>query len=287
MLTHVGKLLTSRIDIEDLFSFSESMQGLIAEAMEGNSTIAPYLAANQGALDDIEMVFKHSRVSPCTEKIKRKHAERVALLTAVRRMIGVAQSMLPFPEKVEAANSLKRAMKERGWWIYDNVYYRKATAVIIPFLELMAEEPFARWVIDTGVQPILTELDRVQQDFTALYNERIEEWSSDMTPTQSVVREKAIEVAWEILSAINFGAQTDPETYSEVAASIRELIIETNGITRAAQTRDKNEDGTTQEDLFSIVSSTEIEVEDDESPDPSLEQDEEIGYGGSALLSEG
>ena len=127
MYTNIGKLLTAKIRSSDLYNFVVRLSAIVAGMLGENTVIAPYIEAVSRAVDAMEMVFSRNLKNPLTKKVNRKNRERINLLTALRREIGVAQKITSDPAKVEAANNLKQEVKDRGWWKCKYLSYAEVT----------------------------------------------------------------------------------------------------------------------------------------------------------------
>lgn len=279
MFKKIGKLLISKISNSSLYAFSIRLITLISEVFGENTVIAPYLTAIQKAADNLEWAFMRNMASLYTEHIREKHLERRDYLTALRRAISTAQKLRATPDVVTAANAFKQEMKSCGFWVWYKISFMEATAIIYPLLRKMAQAPFAQWGEAVGVSTILSELQRSQEEFEVLFNNRIDERSSDMTPTQVEGRTELLESIFELFAVVNFGAKSDPEMFAAPAKQIRELVSRTNAITRAGQTRAENGKEEANEDI-------EVESVIESETEPGSEtKTEENGFSGDTAYA--
>lgn len=268
MFTNIGKLLTYNIGNYDLYNFAKRFIAKVTEITGDNSTIMFYVAAVISAVEEMKKVFSKNPRNPLTIKIQRKDRERVNLLIALRRKIGIAQLMVANPEQVEAANNLKKEMKERGWWRYKKLSYGEATAIITSLLDTMAQGLFLQWVSIASLQSTLDSLKQTQAEFEALENERIDEGNSNSTLQMKIARKKLIDVLLAMLTAIDFGVETDPQNYAEIGEFAIDMIVEFNAKTRMQKTLAENGDEEAVEKELakedsSIETGTETEAEDE------------------------
>ena len=112
MYTNIGKLMTAKIRNYDLFHFSVRLNAHITALPGENPVLVPYSKAISQAVGVMVKVFSKSPKNPFTTRIRARHRERLNLLAALRRGIGLAQKMTVYPAKVEAANRLKQEMVE-------------------------------------------------------------------------------------------------------------------------------------------------------------------------------
>jgi len=245
MFTKIGRLLTTNIGNYDLYNFSKRFIAKVSAIIGDNPAIAPYVAAISNATEEMKKVFSRNLKNPLTSKINRKDRERGNLLIAFRRKIGIAQLMIANPTRVEAANNLKKEMKQRGWWKFKRHNYGEATGIISALLDIMSEELFTQWVAAAELQSTLDNLKQAQAEFEVLENERIDEGNRDTTPQMIFAQKKLIEVVPAMLTAIDFGVESDPENYAEIGEYAIDMIVEVNAKTLTRQTLAKNgEEGT-------------------------------------------
>lgn len=300
MFTKIGKLLVTNIKNSVLYEFSVGLIGLIVELVDQNGSMGEYITAVQKAVKNFEAAFDKSGKNPFTAKINEKHEERISLYIALKRQIGVSMKILANPSMVAAAGNLKKGIKECGLWINRSLSYRDATKTIRQILNMLAEEPFAQWAIEASIQTLVERLRTAQNEYEDLKQDRIEDIANDMTPVEKEARKNLIEAVLSTLDAIDFGVRCDNEVFVNLANEIVEMITETNALTRAAETRDRNgetDDAADDEEPDGENAETETEgvteeepygeeinvvAEEENTPEAEGEPEQETSEGGAA-----
>lgn len=274
MFTKIGKLLITKIKNTDLYNFAVRFAAMVSAVLGDNPAIAPYIVAVMDAVERMEKVISRNLKNPLTAQVKRKNKERIYLLAALRRAIGVSQMMIANSERVEVVNRIKQEMKDRGWWKYTKLCYAEITTIIRTMLAKVGESPLSEWMSTAELLPICDSIKQAQEEFEVLVNERIDMKSKDTTLQMIVARKNLADVILALLAAIDFGVKSDPATYTEIGDIASDMIIEVNAKTLMRQTLAANGEEEPVDDDF--VSEGEIE------PESEPEAEGEAEEGGTA-----
>lgn len=191
-------------------------------------------------MDEFSSALHRNRKSPYTQFIGTKHKERTSLLAALRRQINTSLKLVYDPVKIQAAKYLKERMKNARLWIYDTISYYETSLIIRGLMLKCEEKSFSQPLTELGVDKIIEDLSKTQEQFEALRFKRVDHKLDNKKPQKKVTRRKLIQALYPLLSVIDFGAVHEPQVFAGIAGYIKLLIRDTNALTRTRQTHSQN-----------------------------------------------
>lgn len=248
MYSKTKKLLTTRIDSSVIYEVALKIEEYVLKVVDPNNRLEQYSNSLNQAIGFFVTAFTKDNKHPLTAKIGEKHTRRTNHLTALRRYISAAQKEETIPEMVEAADFLKSFLKRNDLWKGKRLSHPETTKIVDIILRKASEEPFVQHIETVGINGIIDRIRMSQEEYNALFNDRLMDKTNDMAPKEYDAYRDLINVVMATLVAINFHCRNESEVFAELAGQVSKLIIRANINTRAQISQEDTGNGDSGDD---------------------------------------